>query len=128
MLEGLQRHAADRPLRHLDEDAVPQLGEGLGGDARRAVGQQQHDRHGQHRHRRRARLHRQGIHHALEDQGNDDIGELGDGQADQRKQHAGPQIPGAGGPEIGQELAQRGAPGAWERRGLIGGAASHGSH
>jgi hypothetical protein len=128
MLEGLQRDAADRPLRHLGEDAVPQLGEGLGRDARGAIGQQQPDRHGQHGHRRRARLHCERIHHALEQQGHDHIGELGDRQAGQRQQHAHPEVPGAGRPEIGQQMSQRCAARARERRGLTGGAASHGGH
>ncbi len=109
--EGLQRDIADRALRHAGEDAVAQFGEQLGRDARQAIGDEQPDGHGDGDGRcgraGLAQARRQGIDHGLKQNGDIDVGQLGDDQAADRRPHARAQVPADAGPQMRQQILDR---------------------
>jgi hypothetical protein len=116
VLEGFKRHAPRNARGHRVEQELAQLGERGDRQPQRAIGQQQRDRHREHR-ARVAGLDAQRIDELLEHQRHADVGELGRDQKTQRHTH-----PPAPLPDIGQQLLQR-CPIGTRRR---GGGARHG--
>jgi hypothetical protein len=103
MVEGGERDAADGALRHLGEDAVAQLGEGLRQYPCDTIGEQHVDRHDEGG----AWFGRQAIDHALEEDRHIDVGDLGADEKRDRQHDARPQIPVGDRPQMRQELPER---------------------
>ncbi len=104
MAERRERDAAHRVLLDLGEDDVAQLARDLRQDARNAIGDDDHHRHGDDG---GDMARRQRIDRALVQHRHDDVDALGGNEERERHHHAHAQLERMARPEIGKEPAER---------------------